>query len=84
MSSSPNTVERTSRQVIESKLLTALQDENVVACLFTKDDLDTIHAALCGYDIAERKGSVLSWSKHIERCKEMAKSIDQLRREAFK
>ncbi len=42
--SEPYKIEPTSRKVIEHKLLTALEDPNVAACLFSKQDLeDLIH-----------------------------------------
>lgn len=76
-------VERTNRQVIERKLLAAMGDENTVACLFTKQDLEDMIAALYGYELGERKGNVLSWEAHVKRRKELADSLSQLLREAF-
>lgn len=79
----PCSVEMTSRQVIEHKLLTALDDSNTVAALFSKQDLECIIAALYGHELGDRKGKVLSWEAHMKRRKELADSMSQLLREAF-
>lgn len=42
----PNEVVGTSREVIESKLLTALEDEGTVAVLFTAEDLKVMILSL--------------------------------------
>lgn len=76
-------VERTTRSVIEHKLLTALEDENTVAALLSKQDIEDMIAALYGYELGERKGNVLSWEAHMKRRKELADSMSQLLREAF-
>lgn len=76
-------MERTSRTVIEHKLLTALEDENTVAALLSKQDLETLIASLYGYEIAERRGMILDWSEHVKRCKSLADDLSQLLREAF-
>jgi hypothetical protein len=81
--SEPYAVELTSRQVIERKLLTALEDGNSVAILATKQDLEDMIAALCGYELGEWKGNVLSWEAHIKRRKNLAEGMTQLLREAF-
>lgn len=73
---------RVSRQIIENQLLTALDDKSKVAILASKEDLETLIAALLGYDIAERKGSVISWQKHVDRCKEFANDLKQLQKSA--
>ncbi len=78
-----NRVELTSRTVIESKLLAALSEDGTVAILLSKQDCDDLHAALCGYSIGERNGDVLSWQKWVDRCRNLADGIDQLRKEAF-
>ena len=44
-------VEHTTRQVIEDKLLTALSDDEKVAIVCTKSDIETLESAL-GYGIA--------------------------------
>ena len=73
----PCSVERTHRSVIEHKLLTALEDENCVAALLSKRDLDDMISALYGF---EDMGHDRPRKK---RCKELADSMSQLRREAF-
>lgn len=79
----PCSAERTHhRSVIERKLLTALEDGNTVAALFSKQDLKDIIAALYGYKLADRKVD-LSWSEHDKRCKSLAEGMSQLLREAF-
>lgn len=40
------TIERTTKQVIENKLLAALDDEAKVACMFSCEDLDLLIEAL--------------------------------------
>jgi hypothetical protein len=78
------TVERTSRSVIEHKLLAALDDDSGrVAILATKQDLEDMIAALYGYELAERKGNVLTWEAHVKRRKELADDMSQLLKEAF-
>lgn len=42
MKTTPCSVELTSRSVIEHKLLTALEDGNTVAALFSKQDLEDL------------------------------------------
>lgn len=79
----PNTVERTSRRVIEHKLLEALSDDSQVAILATKQDLEDMIAALLGYEIAETKGNGLDWSEHLKRRKNLANGLQQLLKEAF-
>lgn len=79
----PCSVETTSRQVIEHKLLTALEDGNTVAALLSKQDLEDLIAALYGYELAERKGNVLTWEAHMKRRKNLADDLSQLLREAF-
>ena len=60
-------MERTTRQVIERKLLTSLDDSDKVAILATKSDLDKIINALRGF----------TWGD------ELASGLEQLRAEAF-
>jgi hypothetical protein len=79
----PCVVERTRRSVIENKLLTALEDNNTVAALFSKQDLEDIIAALHGYQLGKRTGNVLSWEAHLKRRKDLADGMSQLLREAF-
>lgn len=83
MKATPNTVELTSRQVIEHKLLTALEDGQTVAILASEQDLQDMIAALYGYELAERKGNVLTWQAHNQRCKNLAEGLTQLLQEAF-
>jgi hypothetical protein len=90
----PCSIERTSRSVIERKLLTALDDETRVAILATKQDLEDMIAALYGYEIADVKlknknnpddytGAVISWENHLRRRRELADDMTQLLKEAF-
>lgn len=79
----PCKVELTSRRVIKRKLLEALGDENTVAILASKQDLEDMIAALYGYELGERKGNVLSWEAHVKRRKNLADGMSQLLREAF-
>lgn len=79
----PNKVERTSRQVIEHKLLTALEDGRTVAILASEQDLKDMIAALYGYELAETKGNLLTWREHINRRKNLAAGLTQLLQEAF-
>ncbi len=88
LNSDPCSVERTSRQVIERKLLTALEDGNTVAALFSKQDLEDIIAALRGYVLGDRFGDVvhgdkISWKAHMDRRRALAEGMEQLLREAF-
>jgi len=76
-------VKKTSRQVIERKLLTALGDESSVAILATKQDLEDMIASLYGYKLAITKGNIVSWEAHNNRCKSLADDLSQLLREAF-
>lgn len=75
MDEGPNTIERTSRSVIENKLLTALQEGDCVAALFTKQDLEALISALA---IAEtfKTQNTPKWN-------EMRLSFEQLHKEAF-
>lgn len=65
----PNKVIQSSRQVLERKLLTALEDEGTVAVLWTKADLDLLIPLLR--------------TSANRRADEMAAGLEQLRREAF-
>jgi hypothetical protein len=73
----PCSVEFTRRQVIEHKLLTALEDGRVVAILASRQDLeDLIHACderACRYPMLPP----------AERCQSLAADMRQLMREAF-
>ena len=64
-----NRVVQTSRQVIEHKLLTALDDPATVAVLYSREDLDLLIPILRTTTNA--------------RANEMAAGLEQLRREAF-
>ena len=77
LAAAPCSVELTSRQVIERKLLTALEDDNTVAALLSKRDLEDMIAALYGFE--DMGHSALRKA----RCKELADSMSQLLREAF-
>lgn len=77
------TEERVPRQVIENQLLSALDDKSKVAILATKEDLEILIAALCGYQLGEAKGNLLSWKNHVDRCKEFASDLEQLKSAAF-
>lgn len=63
-------VEQTTRQVIEAKLLTALNDSNVVAILASQEDLCIMIAALSRYPDSKAH--------------KMAEDFGQLERAAFK
>jgi len=76
-------VERTTRNVIERKLLSAMNDETKVAIIATKQDLEDMIAALYGYEIGEWNGNTLSWADHMKRRKDLAAGMTQLLREAF-
>lgn len=79
-SPAPCSVELTSRQVIEHKLLAALDDESKVALLLTKQDLEDLIAALLDYEV---KRGLPRWEPHKKRCKDLADGMRQLLREAF-
>ena len=83
MKNQPNEVVRTSRRVIEHKLLESLEDGNTVAILCSEQDLDDLIAGLCGYHDAEKTNDTLNWAKQIERQTDLARSLTQLRKEAF-
>lgn len=70
--SNPNRVVRTNREVIESKLLNALQDEDSVAILASSRDLDVLIAGLSKTEQVDE-----------ERAKYLLAGMKQLRREAF-
>lgn len=83
MRTGPNKVELTSRQVIEHKLLTALEDGGTVAILASEQDLQDMIAALYGYKLGVTDGNILSWQAHNDRCKNLAEGLEQLLKEAF-
>ena len=72
--SNPITVEIAPRQVIERKLLTALDDKSKVAILATQEDLEDMIFALENYNWNEDRKT---------RCQKMADGLRQLLREAF-
>lgn len=74
MSEGPCSVELTSRQVIERKLLTALEDDNVVAALLSRQDLEDLLLAL--------ECNSLAGPRRV-RCKALEAGLRQLFREAF-
>lgn len=83
MKNKPFEVCLTSRQVIENKLLTSLEDGEQVAILASEQDLKDIIASLLGYELATRTGSILSWEDHIQRRQELASGLKQLLDSAF-
>jgi hypothetical protein len=77
-----NKIERVKRSVIERKLLDCLNDESKVAVLLTKQDLEDLIVALYGWG---REGKrALPWEDHLQRRKELAQSLCELRDAAFK
>ena len=77
------TTERVEKQVIEKKLLAALDDATKVAALFDAQDLRDLHAALCGYVLGERDQDKLTWEAYMQRRKKLAEGVKELAREAF-
>jgi hypothetical protein len=80
---SPNSVVKTSRSVIEKKLLTALEDGNTVAVLLSKQDLDDLIASLRDYELSDI-GDWKDWRVYLKRCSDIADSLEQLHKEAFR
>jgi hypothetical protein len=78
-SAAPCSVERTHRSVIEHKLLTALEGDQV-AILATKQDLEDMISALMDYELTK---CLPRWKAHRERCKNLCDGMRQLLREAF-
>lgn len=75
----------TSREVIQEKLLKALNDDSdVVAALLTKDDLDVLIAALLDYKMADWKAPypsrTLSWEAFEKKRKDFAEDLLNLRK----
>lgn len=74
-SSATCSVERTSRSVIEHKLLTTLEDGNTVAAIMSKQDLeDIIFAIDTHFGLGKQR---------MTRLRGMADGFRQLHREAF-
>ncbi len=73
--SQPYTVERTTRRVIEGKLLDSLADGQHVAILASKQDLEDMIEAL-------RRMSVRSDPLGL-RCSELSTGLERLKTEAF-
>ena len=72
------------KSIVGKKLLAALQDDSATAaCLFQKQDLDDIIAALSGYEMGEWKGNMRSWKDYFKRRKILADDLRELRRKAF-
>ena len=70
----PCSVSLTQREVIENKLLTALEDESCTAILTSKEDLEILIAALESWN----------WgNSSTHRSMDLAAGITQLRDEAF-
>lgn len=74
-------VETTSRQVIEHKLLTALENGNTVAAILSKQDLQDMIGALYGYGL--RDATQQEWDAYRKRCDALADGMSQLLTEAF-
>ena len=70
----PGSVQFTGRQVIEHKLLTALEDGQSVAILATRRDLEDMLDALQTYEGPEDR---------LDRCLNLAAGLRQLLTEAF-
>lgn len=80
----PCRVERTIKTVIECKLLRTLdENENQVAILCTKQDLEDMIAALRGYVLGDRQDDRMTWRAHIDRRNDLADGMEQLMRESF-
>ena len=69
-------VERTPREVIERKLLAALDDESKVAVLLTEQDIDHLLRAIAFYPRTHSRCSANLW--------ELSKGLRQLQAEAFR
>lgn len=65
-SPSPCSVEFTGRQVIENKLMTALEDEGTVAILASKDDLELMVAALRKYKHRRAEGMAFDYQQLLD------------------
>lgn len=76
----PCSVSSTSREVIENKLLAALEDDNTVAILASKQDLDDLIAAL---DEFHPVGWTSTRSAEVARCRDLSAGMKQLRDGAF-
>ena len=83
MKNEPNTVVPASRQVIERKVLAVLDDENKVAIIASKQDLEDLIAALSGYEIGVTNGNIVSWEAYGKRRVELRDGMKQLLKEAF-
>ena len=68
-------VEPVRREIIEDKLLVALDDESKVAILLGEQDLSTLIVAL---------QAVPTWNAHYEKAKRLAADAQALRTAAFK
>ena len=79
----PCSVERTPKSVIEKKLLAALDDDDKVAILASKQDLEDMVTALYGLESHKVKMDFHSWCAHKNRCEYLAAGMSQLLREAF-
>lgn len=90
MNDQPNKVVQSSRQIIEHKLLAALEDDETVAIIATKADLDVLIFSLSMAAADGRDEKVLhrNWRAPHEAARELRArfwkdSMEQLRREAF-
>lgn len=72
----PNKIEYAKREVIQGKLLTALENDDVVVCVFTEEDLDDLIDALYRTKFDTKRSTNQSQDDLLE-------SLRQLRREAF-
>lgn len=82
MNDEPNKVVPSSRQVIERNLLTALEDDETVAIIATKADLDVLIFSLNEHAISGNMRSPEEVQREL-RARFWLKSMEQLRRETF-
>lgn len=76
MSDESNTIEQSSRQVIEHRLLTALEeDPSAVAVLLAQPDIDLLIRALRAVSTRTKDEQKRRWS--------LEQGMEQLRRETF-
>lgn len=73
-----NKVVRLGRSVMEKQLLVWLEDKSKVALLITEDDLNVLVMALDGFSDSLPGGHEME-----SKCKDFAKDLQQLRKEAF-
>lgn len=89
MNDGPNKVVQSSREIIEHKLLVALDDPATVAILASKDDLDLLIFCLskiaAGQYVADSHWTLRAPEEIVRDllARDYLKSLKQLRREAF-